>query len=59
MVDGAVVEQREGLSVEVVWPQTHQHTRRAAQQTHGIAQKGVIRVHKEPVLLAVNLCVDR
>mmetsp|Transcript_14105 Transcript_14105/g.24840 ORF Transcript_14105/g.24840 Transcript_14105/m.24840 type:complete len:446 (+) Transcript_14105:410-1747(+) len=54
VVDGAVVEQREGFSVEVVRPQAHEHTRGTAQQAHRVAEEGVIGVHEEPILLAIN-----
>ena len=55
MVDGAVFEQREGLSVVVVGPQTHENAGSAAQDGHRIAQEGVIWVDEEPVLLAIHL----
>ena len=55
MVDGAVLKKREGFSVEIIGPEAHQDASRAAQQTHRVAQEGVVRVDEEPVLLAVDL----
>lgn len=55
VVDGAVFEQREGLSVVVVGPETHEDAGCAAQDGHRIAQEGVIWVDEEPVLLSVHL----
>ena len=55
VVDGAVFKQREGLSVVVVGPQTHENAGSAAQDGHRIAQEGVVGVDEEPVFLAVHL----
>mmetsp|Transcript_67090 Transcript_67090/g.144733 ORF Transcript_67090/g.144733 Transcript_67090/m.144733 type:complete len:434 (-) Transcript_67090:95-1396(-) len=53
-IDGAVLEQGEGLEVVVRGPEDEEDGGGLAEQSHGVGQEGVIGVDEEPLLGALD-----